>query len=199
MIWNAAAVPAKLPCTLVGKPMRSMAFFTPVTASLSALPGAMSNDTVMAGIWPAWLMKGGIVRRLIWVTAVSGTIAPPVPGQIKPRQGGGIELVLRQQLQHHLVLVGGGVDLRHLLAAKCQAQGALDFIRRHAQRCRPSSVDGHPHRGRHLVLVAVDAHEGGIVLHRAHQIDQMPVAVPAGPGPARCIDSWSAIPARPCG
>jgi len=29
------------------------AFCTPSTASLSALPGAKSKDTVMAGIWPA--------------------------------------------------------------------------------------------------------------------------------------------------
>ena len=52
-LWKAAAVPAKLPCTLAGSPMRSVAFFTPVTASLSALPGARSKETVMAGIWPA--------------------------------------------------------------------------------------------------------------------------------------------------
>ena len=56
------------------------------TTLFQALPdrvwGVMSNDTVMAGIWPEWLMLTGIVPLTILVTAVSGTRVPaatPVP------------------------------------------------------------------------------------------------------------------------
>ena len=165
---------------------------TPVTASLKALPGARSKEMVMAGIWPEWLIAGGMVRRLICVTAVNGTMPPPCTAQIEPGQAGGIELVLRQKLQDHLILIGRGIDLRHLLAAKGEPQRALDIVRRDAQRGGPCPVDRHLHGGRHLVLVAVDADEGRVVLHRLGQLLGGLLQLRQDPGPAACIDRWSA-------
>src|SRR5208282_3234670 len=78
-VWKAAAVPAKLPVTPTGRASRSVADLSAATASLSALPGARSNDRVIAGIWPAWLMVGGAVPRVTVVTALKGTIAPLAP------------------------------------------------------------------------------------------------------------------------
>jgi len=117
---------------------------------------------VIAGIWPEWLMVGGMVRTVdVGHRRPSRYHGVAAAFQIEARQPGSIQLVLRQKLQHHLILVRGGIDLRYLLAAKRQPQRRLMSSGVTPQGCRPRPVDCHPDSGCHLVLVAIDATKVG--------------------------------------
>ena len=62
-------------------PTSSLACWTPVTASLSALPGAMSKEMVTAGTWPEWLMLSGMVPVADLGHRRQRHQVPPVPGR----------------------------------------------------------------------------------------------------------------------
>ncbi len=59
--WNARAVPWKLPCTVVGTPMRFMASWICCVAADSEAPGARLNESVLAANWPWWLTASGVL------------------------------------------------------------------------------------------------------------------------------------------
>ena len=59
--WNARAVPWKLPCTLVGTPIRSMASCTARVASDRDTPAGRLNEMVEAANWLWWFTPSGVL------------------------------------------------------------------------------------------------------------------------------------------
>ncbi len=74
--WKAWAAPAKLPCTLCGRPRSCIAALIATTASPSATPGARLNDSVTDGNWPWWFTARLVGVGSKWVKALSGTCVP---------------------------------------------------------------------------------------------------------------------------
>src|SRR5215510_9145663 len=71
--WNDCAVPWNEVEIVSGSLRLATVFSTPLTASLSDMPGARLNDTVTAGTWPRWLIVAGPTELPNFVTADSGT------------------------------------------------------------------------------------------------------------------------------
>ena len=61
---------------------------------------------VTAGIWPEWLTLSGMVLAVMVGDRGQRHQRAVGAGDIEPVQGGGVALILRQQLQDHLILVG---------------------------------------------------------------------------------------------
>ena len=69
-----AAVPLKLPRTLIGMAMSALACSTIFCASPSATPGARSNEMVLDSSPPSCEIEVGMARSDSLATAPSGTI-----------------------------------------------------------------------------------------------------------------------------
>jgi hypothetical protein len=93
----------------------------------------------------------------------------------------GRALILRQHLQDHHVLIGGGVNYRDLARAVGAEERVLHLIRRDAQRDGAVAVDIHHHLRAGNLHVAVEGRQ----MHRpgsampAQQTDHRLVAGPA--------------------
>ena len=73
--WKACAVPWKLPWIVAGTPICCMVVAgSPLTASLSDLPGGRLNEMVVATNGPWWLTASGVVPGPKWLNADSGTM-----------------------------------------------------------------------------------------------------------------------------
>src|SRR3954470_15395089 len=72
--WALRALPWKLPCTLVGMAMSASACLMAAWASLSAMPSARLNDTVVASSPFWWLIEVGVAAWATLEMALSGVI-----------------------------------------------------------------------------------------------------------------------------
>ena len=71
--WKAAAVPWNAVIKLSGRPTLASSCWMAVTAVPSETPGAVLNDTVVAGNWPKWVITSGPVCCSMCEKAESGT------------------------------------------------------------------------------------------------------------------------------
>ena len=95
---------------------------------------------------------------------------PVLRGHIEPRQRRRVGLVLRQELEDHLIGVRRSVDLGDLLAAERRAQRGFDRRRRDPQRRGAVAIDIHVQRRRGKLQVGRDLREARRLGQRVHQL-----------------------------
>ena len=111
---------------------------------------------VTAGSCPRWFTARGPTVVRGFGDRVERNQLPGGGSHVQQVERGGVRLILRQELQDHLIIVGRGVNVGYLARAVGVIQRVFDLVRRHSQGRGVIAVDLYLHQRAGDQQIAVD-------------------------------------------